>query len=64
MSVSIHAYCRGEQDPDQVFWECPKCKWVSGNNWSQCQDSCPLEMSPHYDPACAAAYDHPVPYRT
>lgn len=30
---------------------CPKCKTTSGDDWSQCQGSCPMPMSPHYDPA-------------
>ena len=28
---------------------CPKCNAVSGDDWSQCEGSCPMEMSPHYD---------------
>jgi len=27
---------------------CPKCGATSGNNWSQCKKSCPIEGSPHY----------------
>jgi hypothetical protein len=28
---------------------CPKCKKESGDSWSQCEGSCPMPMSPHYD---------------
>lgn len=27
---------------------CPKCKMTSGNDWSQCNGSCPMPMSPYY----------------
>lgn len=27
---------------------CPKCKAISGDDWSQCGESCPMPMSPHY----------------
>ena len=29
---------------------CPKCYAKSGDNWGQCRGSCPMPMSPHYDP--------------
>ena len=29
---------------------CPKCKYRSGDDWNQCKGSCPMPMSPHYDP--------------
>lgn len=29
---------------------CPKCHTQSGNDWSQCAGSCPVERSPHFDP--------------
>lgn len=28
---------------------CPKCKKNSGDDWSQCEGSCPMRSSPHYD---------------
>lgn len=28
--------------------ECPKCDFTSGDDWSQCQGSCPMKESPHY----------------
>ena len=28
---------------------CPKCKCISGDDWSQCGGKCPLRMSPHFD---------------
>lgn len=28
--------------------KCPKCKAVSGDDWTQCNGSCPMEQSPHY----------------
>lgn len=28
---------------------CPKCSATSGGDWAQCQGSCPLPASPHYD---------------
>jgi len=27
---------------------CPKCDAESGNDWSQCEGSCPMPGSPHY----------------
>ena len=28
--------------------ECPKCRAFSGDDWSQCNGSCPMKGSPHY----------------
>ncbi len=28
---------------------CPKCKAVSGDDWSRCNGSCPFTESPHYN---------------
>lgn len=28
---------------------CPKCKWVSGDDYAQCNGACPMPSSPHYD---------------
>jgi hypothetical protein len=30
---------------------CPQCLAVSGDDWSQCQGSCPMQASPHFDPS-------------
>lgn len=30
---------------------CPKCHAESGDDWSQCQGSCPMVGSPHYSDA-------------
>ena len=30
--------------------KCPKCGETSGNNWEQCEGSCPMWISPHYKP--------------
>lgn len=37
------------QDPDfDEIMICPVCGQHSGNDWSQCQDNCPVPFSPHY----------------
>ena len=28
--------------------ECPKCGAFSGDDWSQCEGSCPMPCSPHF----------------
>ena len=28
---------------------CPKCGNYSGDGWSQCNKSCPVTISPHYE---------------
>lgn len=28
--------------------KCPKCKAISGDDWSQCQGVCPMDGSPHF----------------
>lgn len=33
---------------DGIDRTCPKCGAVSGDDWSQCEGRCPMEMSPHY----------------
>lgn len=33
----------------EEYRTCPKCDAESGDDWSQCEGSCPMEMSPHYD---------------
>lgn len=30
------------------YLTCPKCEQTSGNDWSQCDGSCPMPMSPHF----------------
>jgi hypothetical protein len=39
---------------------CPKCKRESGDNWSECEGSCPMPMSPYYNKAAAAKYGKEV----
>lgn len=34
---------------------CPKCGARSGNDWSQCNGSCPMVGSPHHDPGASNA---------
>lgn len=29
---------------------CPKCGYVSGDDWRQCGGACPLSQSPYYAP--------------
>jgi hypothetical protein len=29
---------------------CPKCRKISGDDWTQCGGVCPIAMSPHYRP--------------
>lgn len=41
---------------DEHHPSCPKCGQTSGNDWSQCLGRCPLEISPHHDPAQSAHY--------
>jgi hypothetical protein len=36
--------------PDPKDKQCPKCRAHSGDDWKQCHGSCPMEISPHYDP--------------
>lgn len=39
---------------------CPKCGETSGNDWSQCEGSCPMRMSPHFvDDGYLVVYDEP-----
>jgi hypothetical protein len=33
---------------------CPKCKQASGDDFMQCEGSCPMPMSPHYDASWSA----------
>jgi hypothetical protein len=35
---------------------CPKCKKVSGDDWSQCEGACPLTFSPDFDADTRARY--------
>ncbi len=29
--------------------KCPKCRYESGDDWSQCRGSCPMPMSPFFN---------------
>lgn len=44
-------YKLGSGNPLEEPIVCPKCNYDSGDSWAQCGGSCPMEMSPHYDPA-------------
>lgn len=39
---------------------CPKCRYASGDDWEQCEGSCPMLMSPYYDAGCRHAFGEPV----
>jgi hypothetical protein len=39
--------------------QCPKCRAISGDAWTQCEGSCPMTMSPHFNAECAYAF---LPY--
>jgi hypothetical protein len=41
---------------------CLKCRHVSGDNWEQCEGTCPMPGSPHYDDLTAHAFQRiPLP---
>jgi hypothetical protein len=44
--------------PEQVI-VCPKCGAESGDDWSQCERSCPMPMSPHYKKSTADRWKKP-----
>lgn len=37
--------------------KCPKCKCVSGDNWTQCAGACPMVSSPYYDSGLESFYN-------
>ena len=37
--------------------KCPKCSYRSGDDWEQCNGSCPIPGSPHYTAALASSGD-------
>jgi hypothetical protein len=42
---------------------CPKCGAESGDDWSQCEGSCPIPASPHYrvsPPRCESCGINPA----
>lgn len=45
-----------------VRLQCQRCKWFSGDDWSQCHGSCPVEQSPYFDPGALAFYGPLVEY--
>lgn len=45
--------------PRKVF-QCPKCKYTSGNDWKQCGGACPVQGSPNYSENTFLAYDELV----
>lgn len=40
---------------------CPKCGATSGDNWSQCGDSCPMPISPVYSAALETLFNAEMP---
>jgi hypothetical protein len=36
---------------------CPKCGYETGNDWTQCEQCCPLLISPHYDALTERAFE-------
>jgi hypothetical protein len=49
--------CRGLKPVEDGYYECLKCGHRSGDSWAQCEGSCPVEQSPHYDPACLRIFE-------
>lgn len=49
-SVSIQVHRLGSGKPPAQLIQCRKCSYVSGDDWSQCDGSCPMQGSPHFDP--------------
>lgn len=43
----------------ETYIQCPKCRYVSGDSWAQCEGVCPMPMSPDYTPAAALHYGPP-----
>lgn len=35
---------------------CPKCSFLSGDDWRQCGNDCPMEGSPHYSEQTQEAF--------
>lgn len=33
---------------DEMYYQCPECHCLSGDNWSECTDNCPVIFSPYY----------------
>lgn len=50
--VGQHARVRKVEGAKQ----CPKCGVQSGDDWRQCEGSCPMPSSPHYNESCAHAF--------
>lgn len=42
---------------------CPKCGYISGDDWRQCRGSCPMEQSPHFKPRPSPAASTEEPGR-
>lgn len=38
---------------------CPKCGTATGNDWLQCEGSCPMPQSPHFAPLAASTTPEP-----
>lgn len=37
-----------QSQKDNQTTKCPKCRAVSGDDWSQCKGVCPMPMSPYF----------------
>ena len=44
----VHVRLGSGIKPDNLK-TCPKCGFQSGDDWAQCEGSCPMELSPFYD---------------
>ncbi len=42
---------------EEIEIRCPKCGYQSGDDWSQCEQSCPMRMSPWFDPLTEFAFE-------
>lgn len=51
---------------DEGEWYCPKCRHYSGDDWRQCDGSCPVSRSPHFGKTPAPVEPEPetddIPY--
>lgn len=47
--------------PDDQTISCPKCGAISGDDWSQCGDGCPMPGSPVHSPEMASLFDAKMP---
>jgi hypothetical protein len=43
-----------------ILTKCPKCRAVSGDDWTQCKKVCPMKGSPHYSEEARLKFGEPV----